>query len=128
MTAAFRAPDGQQYGRPPKPLPPERWVCHPDDIHCRWGHDHVRVRESSSHVRIRADGHIYLDCPKCTQLPGGHSYAFGVITTRPSLLVTFYAVRDRVQFEQLLAYPDDASTWDLLVFLGYAVERRRHSR
>lgn len=128
MTAAFRAPDGATYGRPPKPVPPDRWICHPDDIHCRYGHDHVRVRETSSQVRIRADGHIYLACPECAQLREGHSYAFGVSSTRPDLIVSFYAVRDRAQYEQLLAFPDDAATWDLLHFLGYVPDRRHRPR
>jgi hypothetical protein len=113
---------------PPKPEPRRVWHCHPDEIRCRHGHDYVRVRNDSQQLRFRVDGHMYLDCPQCTQRPGGHTYAFGVITTRPFLLITFYAVDDRAQFDALLAHPDDASTWDLLVFLGYAVERRRSPR
>lgn len=128
MTAAFRSPEGRTYRLPPKPEVPSVWHCHPDDIRCRHGHDYVRVRNDSMQMRLRVDGHVYLDCPKCTQLPGGHSYAFGVITVRPSLLITFYAVPDRAQYDALQAFPDDASTWDLLVFLGYAHERRHAPR
>lgn len=120
----FRAPDGRLYARPPKIERSRVWHCHPDEIECREGHAHIRVRETSSAIRLRVDGHLYLECPKCA----GHSFAFGVITTRPHLMVTFYHVPTRAAWDELLAQPDDATTYELLVALGYAAERRRVRR
>jgi hypothetical protein len=76
----------------------------------------------------RVDGHIFVACDQCKPT----TFAFGIITSRPSPIIAFYAItREQYHFwinttdEELEpALDEDRETMDLLHRLGYT----RHSR
>jgi hypothetical protein len=93
----------------PAQLTPEQraqWVCEANFIVCR--HDHLLRFHSADYVidQRRVDGHVFLGCKKCEPT----SFFFGVVTSRPSPIVTCYAISK----EQFHHWNDPKADLDLL--------------
>lgn len=104
-------------GRPPI------WYCHPNEITCRYGHVRRHAREGFHLDQRRVDGHLFVGCDQCQPT----TFAFGIITSRPSPRIEFYAIT-KAQYDEWINTADDAlelpldegrETLDLLHRLGY---------
>jgi hypothetical protein len=105
------------------------WYCSPNELRCQEGHVRRHHREGFHIDQRRVDGHLFFMCDTCKRT------ALGVITSRPSPMVSCYAIT-RAQYDYWIATPDDElaqpleedrETQDLLFRLGYnpTYQRRR---
>lgn len=91
------------------------WHCDANYITCR--HGHLLKFYDASYVvdQRRIDGHIFWGCKICKPT----SFFFGVITSRPSPMVTAYAIT-KEQFDEWQRSTADAlATPEMLYRLGY---------
>lgn len=92
------------------------WHCDANFITCRAGL-HMLKYHSADYVvdQRRVDGHIFYGCKKCEPT----SFFFGVVTSRPSPMVTCYAIT-REQFDEWQRSElDPIATPEMLYRLGY---------
>jgi hypothetical protein len=91
------------------------WHCDANYITCRSKHP-LRYHEADYAVdQRRIDGHIFYGCKSCEPT----SFFFGVVTSRPSPMVTCYAIT-REQFQEWQSSTADSlPTPDMLFRLGY---------
>lgn len=91
------------------------WHCDANHITCR--HGHLLKFHAADYVvdQRRVDGHTFFGCKACEPT----SFFFGVVTSRPSPMVTCYAIT-REQFQEWqLSTADPLPTPDMLHRLGY---------
>ena len=97
---------------PPKELP---WLCDTNYITCQ--HQHLLRFVDAEYIvdQRRLDGHVFMGCRKCEPT----TYFFGVVTSRPSPMVTCYAITQ----EQFRLWNDSTAdplpTPEMLHRLGY---------
>ena len=91
------------------------WHCDPNAITCRNGHL-FRLHKSDMVLdQRRIDGHIFQGCQQCNPT----SFFFGVVTSRPTPMITCYAIT-REQFDYWNNSVEDAlPTPEMLYRLGY---------
>jgi hypothetical protein len=105
------------------------WYCSPNELTCQIGHGRRHHKEGFHLDQRRIDGHLFFMCDTCKRT------ALGVVTSRPSPMVTCFAIT-REQYDYWMATTDeeletpleeDRETLDLLHRLGYnpTYQRRR---
>lgn len=100
---------------------PPIWHCSPNELRCQAGHVRKHHKEGFHVDQRRVDGHLFFMCDECKRT------ALGVVTSRPSPMVTCYAI-SRAHFDYWVGTTDDEveprleedrETQDLLYRLGY---------
>jgi hypothetical protein len=105
------------------------WYCSPNELRARIGHVRKHFKEGFHLDQRRIDGHLFFMCDTCKRT------ALGVVTSRPSPMVTCFAIT-RAQYDYWITHhrrraraplEEDRETQDLLHRLGYnpTYQRRR---
>lgn len=88
------------------------WVCEANVLTCQ--HEHALVTHKSKFGldQRRVDGHLFGYCQHCQPT----TFFFGIVTSRPSPMVTCYAI-DKAQYDRWQMDTDDPRSSPEMLYL-----------